>query len=373
MRISLLIPSLAGGGAERMFVSTANRLAEQGHKIDLVLMTSSDAQYVLDLSSAVRIVDLRRPRLWTSPPALRQYIVRERPDVVISAMPLANAIAASVLHTVIHRPILILTEHSAVSLAFGDCNTPRYWPLMQIIRHSYQLADAVVGVSKGVADRVRQMPGVRSDNVHSIYNPVWRPEIAVRAMEPPVGSFPDEKGNPVVIAAGRLEPVKDFHTLLKAFALLRHSRKASLVILGEGSLRGDLERHARDLNISQDLMMPGFVENPWAYFSRSDVFVLSSTHEGFGNVLVEAMACGTPVVSTDCPSGPAEVLEGGRYGSLVAAGDYVAMAAAIGAMIDCPTPAEALRARATEFSVEAAVDAYLELLDSVTARRRGKP
>lgn len=370
MRISLFIPSLRGGGAERMFVRMATRFANLGHRVDIVLMTCDTMTYQDELSPDVRIIDLKTPRLWTSLPAFRHYLKLERPDMVISAMPLANGIAAWATRLLKSPPGLILTEHNAISLAFGDLDIPRYRPLIWAIRPSYRFADVIVGVSAGVGERLRMVPGVGMDKVHVIYNPAWLPEMEQRALEPAPHSWLSQQDIPVLLGIGRLEPQKDFATLFNAFARVHRKRHVRLILLGEGSLRASLEHLAQTLGISGDVLMPGFMENPFAYLSRSSVFVLSSIHEGFGNVLVEAMACGTPVVSTDCPSGPAEILGGGRYGPLVPVGDAEALATAIETQLDHPTPVDLLKARAREFSVEAAAAAYLELSERVVATKR---
>jgi len=166
----------------------------------------------------------------------------------------------------------------------------------------------------------------------------------------------------VILGAGRLTPQKDFVTLIRAFARVRAQHPARLVILGDGKQRGEILGLAHRLGIAADLDLPGFVDNPFAWMSRSAVFVLSSVWEGFPGVLIEAMTCGCPVVSTDCPSGPVEIVDGGRYGRLVPVGDDEAMAAAILASLRDPGSPEMLRARAAEFSVDQAIDRYLEVL-----------
>lgn len=370
MKICFFIPSLHGGGAERMFARTASNLRSRGHEVDLVLLDKAGMQYKDDLSEAVRIVDLRVPRRWTGLPAFMRYVTRERPDVVISAMPIANGIVGWARRLLGPSFAAILTERNAVSLVFGDLDVPRHLPLMWMIRPAYRFADALVGVSKGVADRLHTVPGVTADKIHVIYNPAWRPEMQDQARQLVSHPWLLQQGDvPVLIGVGRLEAQKDFETLLRAFARVRARRPVRLIILGEGSLRGALEQLARTLSVNQDLSMPGFSQNPFAYLAKADLFVLSSIHEGFGNVLVEAMACGTPVVSTDCPAGPNEILEGGRYGPLVPIGDVEALASAIEAQLDDPTPAHLLQARASEFTVDASVEAYLRLLKQLRAGR----
>jgi glycosyltransferase involved in cell wall biosynthesis len=174
---------------------------------------------------------------------------------------------------------------------------------------------------------------------------------------------------PVVLAVGSLSARKDFPTLVRAFARVRAERDCRLVILGQAASpkkteekRGGLMALAGSLGVAADIDLPGFVTNPYAYLARAAVFVLSSAHEGLPGVLIEALACGCPVVSTDCPSGPAEILDGGRFGALVPVGDDQAMAAAIATTLDRPIEAATLRERATLFDVDRAVDRYLELL-----------
>jgi glycosyltransferase involved in cell wall biosynthesis len=185
----------------------------------------------------------------------------------------------------------------------------------------------------------------------------------------------------VIVATGRLAPQKNFPLLLQAFALLRRQRPARLLILGEGRLRPQLEALIAELGLGEDVALPGFVTNPYAAFARASLFVLSSDYEGLGNVLIEAMACGCPVVSTNCPSGPAEILEGGRLGELVPVKDAAALSAAMLRALDTPrASADALRRRGAYFSQERSAERYLELLfgqqralrsDGLPAPRRG--
>jgi glycosyltransferase involved in cell wall biosynthesis len=226
----------------------------------------------------------------------------------------------------------------------------------------YLKADCIVAVSEGVADDLVSEVGLPRSAIRVIYNPVVTPELAARAEEPLVHPWLVPGSAPVLLAAGRLSAQKDFPTLLRAFARVRAARPARLIILGEGELRAQLEAQAVALGLGEDVQFPGFVENPYAYMRRAGVFVLSSAWEGFGIVLVEAMACGAPVVSTDCPVGPAEILEGGRYGPLVPIGDDGALAHAILSALDCPMDPERLRARAGDFALEKIGRQYLEVL-----------
>lgn len=225
-------------------------------------------------------------------------------------------------------------------------------------RWAYRRADAVVGISHAVSRDITYLTG-RMDVV-TIHNPIDIETVQEKAREPVVHPWFDD-AIPVVIGVGRLVPTKDFATLIKAFAELRQKREARLVILGEGPERPALQQLVKDLNLEESVWLPGFMTNPFRYVARSSIFVLSSRWEGFGNVLVEALACGTPVISTDCPGGPSEILEGGKWGHLVPVGDHEALAKAmLDTLNDEVYPP--VKDRAGEFNVDRAVDTYLQLM-----------
>ena len=196
-------------------------------------------------------------------------------------------------------------------------------------------------------------------------------ELLVRAKEPLDHPWLKPGAPPVILGTGRLVTPKDFSTLLRAFARVRVQRKARLVILGEGNRREELESLAQQLGVSADVALPGFVANPYPFMERAAVFVLSSAWEGFGNVIVEALACGCPVVSTDCPGGPSEILDDGAYGPLVPVGDDAAMAEAILAVLESSRDSGRLQARAAVFSEERAIDNYSDVLFGTRAEHFG--
>jgi glycosyltransferase involved in cell wall biosynthesis len=205
--------------------------------------------------------------------------------------------------------------------------------------------------------------------MRTVYNPVVTPELLAQAEAIAPHPWLQDGGPPVVLGVGRLVDQKGFATLLEAVARLRRERPLRLLVLGEGRRRGALERQARRLGLGADFALPGFAPNPFAYMARAGVFVLSSVYEGLPGVLIQALACGCPVVSTDCPDGPREILAGGEYGPLVPVGDAAALAAAIGRVLDAPPDRERLRRRGQAFGVEPAVLAYLEVVDAAVARR----
>ena len=187
-------------------------------------------------------------------------------------------------------------------------------------------------------------------------------DLPLKVREAPDHPWCRESGPPLIVSIGRLHRQKDFPTLFTAFARLLEHRPARLLVLGKGPQLSELSKLAGELGISRHVDFPGFVDNPYAFLARARLFVQSSRHEGFGNVLVEAMACGCPVVATDCPSGPSEILENGRWGQLVPVGDPAALAEAMARAMDAPPRRDALRDRASFFSVERAVSRYEELL-----------
>jgi glycosyltransferase involved in cell wall biosynthesis len=294
--------------------------------------------------------------------ALYRYIRRERPESVLSFLNYPNLVLLLVARYAggDTRYMVNVRNHVTTSARHGESRWMRSVP--GLIRRFFPRADCVVGPSRGVVDDVRQITGLSPDRFRVILNPVYRPEITTLSMEPPEHPWLAKGEAPVIVAAGKLKPQKDYPTLLKAFTLVRASRTARLIILGRGPLREALESLAEELGISADLDMPGHVTNPYTFFRNAAVFVLSSGWEGLPNVLIEAMACGSPVVSTDCPSGPSEILEEGRVGRLVPVGDVEQMAAAIVATLDSPPDREQIIARAREYSFDRVVADYEALL-----------
>ena len=360
-RITILLPSLASGGAERVMLNLSRGLADRGFDVDMVLARAKGV-YLTMLDPRIRLVDLNAERVILAFPALSRYLRQVQPHAILSSLPHLNLtyVMARGWSRVMSR--LVLVEHGdvALSLKYSVRSWERFFPAA--MRVLYPFADGVVAVSEGVADGITSRTGLRRDKITVIHNPIVTPDISEKAAAETNHPWFAAGQWPVIVAAGRLTALKDYPTLLCAFALLRAQRKVRLVILGEGELHKELEILASELGIASEVAFVGFQVNPFAFLGRAAVLVLSSVWEGFGNVLVEAMACGTQVVATDCPSGPAEILDGGRFGRLVSVGDAPALAAAMEAALDHPLPKEVLRERAKVFSVDAALDRYLPLL-----------
>ncbi|MCA1995460.1 MAG: glycosyltransferase, partial [Coleofasciculus sp. S288] len=219
----------------------------------------------------------------------------------------------------------------------------------------------IVAVSQGVATDLARTASLPLERIQVIYNPVVTPELLTRAKEPLDHPWFNPGEPPVILGVGRLVEQKDFSTLIRAFNQVRQIQPARLMILGSGREKSRLKALVQELGLEDDVAMPGFVQNPYAYMARSAVFVLSSAWEGFGNVIVEAMAVGTPVVSTDCQSGPAEILDDGKYGSLVPVGDSKAIAEAILSVLSGNSKPVNL-AWIDNFTLKNSTDKYLEIL-----------
>jgi glycosyltransferase involved in cell wall biosynthesis len=358
-RISIFLPSLEGGGAEHAMCNLAVGLAGRGFSVDLVL-AKKRGPYLRDVPPTVRIIDLASCRMIASAPKLVRYLRRENPRCLISALSHANIIAI-LSHTFARsKSKLIVSERVSFIEAQIHTNSLRDRFLPILMRLLYKKADRIIAVSRGVADQLTALLGASCNNVTVIYNPVVSEQLFEKAAESIDHPWFEVREPPVVLGVGRLVSQKDFQTLIRAFALLRQTRLLRLIILGEGPERAILYKLAQELGIANDLDMPGFVENPYKYMKRARVFVSSSLFEGFPNVLVEAMACGTPVISTNCPSGPSEILEHGRWGRLVATGDVGGLAIAMEHVLDEAVHPN-VKSRAAMFNIKDITDAYLDV------------
>jgi glycosyltransferase involved in cell wall biosynthesis len=360
-RIALFLPSLACGGAQRAMLKLAGAFAESGLDVDLVV-AAADGPYLSHVPPQVRLVDLAASRVLASLPGLVRYLRQSRPVALLSAMEYANLVAlwARALARVSTRVVVSIRSTVSQDAANGQ---PWRGRLATAYAGSfYKMAQGVVAVSEGVADDFAKVTGFRRACIRTIYNPVVTPELLVLAQASLSHPWFTPGEPPVVLGVGRLTAAKDFPTLIQAFARVRSQRPARLLIIGEGEKRSELNAFVQRLGLAADVSLPGYVDNPFAYMHSCSAFVLSSISEGLPNSLIEAMACGAPVISTDCPSGPAEILEGSRYGLLVPVGDVDAMAAAISATLqNMPDTARTIR-RAEFFSTASSAAQYLELL-----------
>lgn len=355
--IAIFVPSLRGGGAEKITVTLANAFAKKGLKVDL-LLAQAEGPYLNDVLPGVRVVDLEATRVLKSIPKLVRYLSAEKPDCLLSALNHANLAAIIARLFASPRCRLVVAEHTTPSRSKDVKIRGRL--VTGLIRFAYRLADGVVAVSQGVRDDLCRL-GVPASKVAVIYNPIVSSDLYAKARQD--CPHPWLASNvPVVLAVGRLEPAKDFATLIHAFSLLKARTIARLIVLGEGSLRPELSALVASLGLRESVDMPGFTDNPYAYMSRATVFAMSSRWEGLPTVLIEALACGARVVSTDCPSGPAEILEGGKWGYLVPCGSPDSLARSLGMALSQKSDHMRFNARASDFSEHVACKRYLEVL-----------
>lgn len=355
--LAILIPDLSGGGAERVMVTLANCFAANGHRVDLVLGRAVGT-YMAEVAPGVRIVDLHSDRMLASVLPLVRYLRRERPKAMLSALNHVNIIAILARKLARVRTRLVISErNSLTSLGTGKAGAL----ISRLMGLCYPSADAVIAVTRAGASELVKAFGLPSRKVFAIPNPLDIDRAQALSAEPLSHPWFVPGARPVILAVGRLAPQKDFATLIEAFAQLRTHISARLVILGEGPQRAELERQVEASGLSGEVLLPGFQENPFAWMAASKLFVMSSRFEGFPNVLVQAMACGAPVVSTDCPTGPDEILEGGRWGRLVPVGDARALARAMADTLKDATPPDVGR-RARAFQTDGVSRAYLSAM-----------
>jgi glycosyltransferase involved in cell wall biosynthesis len=362
--IAVVLHDLRGGGAERAMLRLTKGFLEAGRRVDLVLFQAA-GEYLSDVPAGARLVDLKARRVLGGTGALAAYFRRARPVAVVSAHAHVNVVAVAARALAGGRMPLLVSERNQTSQKAAEARDLRTKLTYAALPLAYARASKVVAVSQGVADDVAAFARLARSHVAVVHNPVFDETLEARLGAAPAHPWLVDGGAPVVLAVGRLEPQKDFDTLIRAVARVRAQTPARLLILGEGRARTALAERGGALGFGDDaLSMPGFDANPLPYMARCATFALSSRYEGFPNVLAEALAAGAPIVSTDCPSGPREILDGGAYGALVPVGDDAALGAAIAAALRDPPDRARQRARGERFSVQAAAQRYLALMDA---------
>lgn len=363
--IAIFLRSLYGGGAERAMLNLARGFIERDLRVDLVLARAEGA-YLADVPPEVRLVDLKAQWLPTSPPKLVRYLRRERPVALLSALhyPCEISLWAKRLSGVSIR--VVVSEQNTLSLEAQRIPQTSVRLTPMAARLFYPWADGIVAVSQGVAKDLARVTCLPLERIKVIYNPVVVPKMLTQAKESVDHPWFKPGEPPVLLGVGRLHKQKDFPTLIRAFAQVRQVRPARLMILGSGPEQAQLNALVHELGLEEEVAMLGFVNNPYAYMAQATVFVLSSAWEGLPTVLIEAMAVGTPVISTDCESGPVEILAHGKYGSLTPVGDSKAMAEAILSVLS----GNAKRVDPDwldQFTLEACTQQYLDVLSITQA------
>jgi glycosyltransferase involved in cell wall biosynthesis len=358
-RVALFLPSLAGGGAERAFVELANQFAAEGLSVDLVLALA-EGPFLGEVKPPVRVIDLKSSGVARSLPGLAKYLRRERPAVLLSALEHANVVAIGARLLAFTGTRNVISTRGVPTMLKHEAADSAPW-VMRAARVAYPFADAIIANSRGVADDMARHLHLPRERIDVIYNPIDLDKIGNLAKAPVEHAFCAPGAPPLILSAGRFTPLKDFPTLLRAFARLRATRDCRLVILGEGPEKRDVEELAATLGITGDLQLPGFDANPYSWMRCASVFVSSSLSEGCPNALMQALACGTAVVSTDAIGGSAEILEGGKWGRVVPVGDVEAMAAALAATLDDRVHPD-VQSRARDFALPKVASDYLAVL-----------
>jgi glycosyltransferase involved in cell wall biosynthesis len=360
------------GGVERMLVNLMRGFIDLGRPVNL-LLADSDSPHLARLPTAVRRVDLGSRHTLMAAIGLARYLRGERPQVLLAAKDRAGRAAVIARRMAGADTRIVLRLGTNLSTAMAGRSAVDRWLRYAPIRRLYPGIEHIVAVSEGVSEDTALIARYPRERISVIRNPVITPELiqdaALPCPHPWLGEHRDRR-LPVIVGAGRLQQQKDFPTLIRAFAQLHRARPCRLLLLGDGRERSVLEALIAQLGLATDVELPGFQHNPYPFLARADLFVLSSAWEGSPNVLTEALALGTPVVATDCPSGPREVLDDGRFGRLVPVGDADALLRAMADTLDAPLPARTLGAAVVEYVVDASAQRYLALLDTV-ARSHG--
>lgn len=363
-KLFIVRPTLGEGGADRVTLTLLRELPRERFEPTLVLMRA-EGVLLSEVPPDVQIRSLDARSLWTAWIPLVMLLREHRPQILFSTSSGTNMIAALAQLLSDRAGRLVLSERTSLQSSSSWKKRIQRW----LKRVLYPCADRVTTVSRGLKQELIEHLGLPQTMISVVYNPIIDARLETEAAEPVQHRWFTDKGEAekqVVLAAGRLVPQKDYPTLLRSFAELRRTRDARLVILGEGPERSGLERLAETLGVSRDVDFPGYDSNPFRYMARCSVFVLSSRSEGLPGALIQAMACGAPVIATDCPFGPAEILETPGSGILVKVGDSGGLASALRRLLDDREKqrrmgAEA-RIAAQRFSVERVMSNYIEAL-----------
>lgn len=359
-QFSLFVYSFRGGGAEKMMVQIANELHLRGHDIELILVKAS-GPYESLVDPGIRTTELGGSNTLEILYNLWRHLRGNDIDVLLSTMEIPNIISVIATQYPTSVPVVLRSANiNSMKERHG-----KYKLIPKLKRLTYPRSTAIITISDGVAHDLSDTTGINETEMTTIYNPAYDPSIPEKTQEPVDIGWLNDDNKRVSIGVGHLKPQKDFTTLIRAVYQVNKEEDLYLIILGEGGLDNHLKFVAEKLGIRDRVSFPGFVDNPYAYMAKADVFVLSSAWEGFGNVIVEAMACGTPVVCTDCPGGPSEIMEDGSYGPLIPVGDEKAMATAIREVLADPIDSSTLHSRAKNFAIKPIVDQYEGVLLSV--------
>lgn len=360
--LAVVMAEIGAGGMGKMRIHLVNELVARGYRVDLVLGKRQSA-YSIPIDERVRVIHIGTSHTVFGAPRLACYLRANRPRVMLTQRHRVNVLAWRARRMARVATRLFASSETHESNALAELPAAKRSSRLHQIKHYVARNDGIIAISQGVAEDFAGLTGRPLESIDIVPNPIIEYDVDARAAEAVDHPWFNEPSRPVIVSAGRLSTAKNFPMLLRAFAAARDELDARLVIFGAGPEQDKLRQLARELGIESFFDLPGFVDNLYAYFARSSLFVLSSRLEGLSNVLVEAMAVGTPIVATDCPTGPAEVLEGGRLGTLVPVDDVDSMSAAIRSTLASPPDPSALRETARKrYSVEHSTSQYVRVL-----------
>lgn len=357
-KVAIFVPTLQFGGAERVALNLGGGFLQRGFSVDILV--ASDAGAFGDLIPAgARLLSLgNKGRVLRALPHLVSYLRRESPWCVVPIMDHTNVVTVWARWLARTSTTVLATTHCLPSVEARHGSRIREKLVPFAMKSFLRFADGIVAVSSGAANDLAQTAKIGRERITVIHNPVLTPEFYRKVAEPVSDVHLRDPNRPGIVSVGRLVASKDFPTLIRAFAKVRKEVPSRLLILGEGEQRPVLEQLIAELNLGDDVLLPGYTPNPYAHMARAKLCVLSSAYEAFGNVLVESLAAGTPVVATDCPTGPREILEDGRFGELVAVGDTESLARAMVKVLRSGgpiPPSDYLE----QFQLDRVVDAYV--------------
>jgi len=365
MKLAYFYRNLNHGGIQRMIVNAANYFSAAGHDVSVVLM-KPEGEYIGLLDKKVKVIYFKSVDKMKLFRCFSSILREEQFDLLFTATPSLNTFTVIGRFLARVRTKIVISERNNTVVFFKKSSLTLSKLTFLTIPLLYRFADAIVAVSKGLADSLKKVALIPAEKIHVIYNPAWSPQLEEQAVTHVSHEWFESPGVPVIITAGRLVPAKNHALLIDAIALLRKNIRVRLIIIGDGVLKPSLQKKIDDMNLQDCIRLEGFKLNPVSWMNKADLFVLSSDYEGFGNVLVEALAAGLTIVSTDCDFGPSEILEGG-YGYLSPVGDAEALASEIEHGLQAPIDKQRLKERAKEFGTEQIMRRYSELFSGIVS------
>lgn len=370
-KVAFFLLQLRKGGAHRALINVANQLAGEGYDVEFVVGTRVGG-FSDRLSGHVKVKELKTYTLFGSISRLVEYLNNNQDRCLLTTAQFRKSVAAIAGYLSDSNANIVLLESSTLSKVieklaifsnlFDTLGYAKYFLLPYFASGFYPLADKLVACSRGSRDDLAKMVGCSTDDLDVINHPIDVDEIRRKSKVKLTHSWLFDPDILTFISAGRFSLAKNYETLLEAFHLVSQQKDSRLILLGDGDLRNKIDQKIDQLEIREIVELPGMVDNPWKYMSRSDCFVLSSIWEGCPFVLIEALAVGTQVVSTDCNSGPKEILDDGQYGRLVPTKDPSAMAEAMIETVNNPKPVDIIRSRGEKYDLPVIADQYKQVL-----------